>query len=319
MPFTLIDKDDLRAGGLGERYDLILVPSQSGMSLRDIVQGVDTRWGPLEYTKTDEYPSHGVIDSSPDITGGMGFAGLANLERFVHEGGVLLGLGSGGVLASEGGLARPVRTSRPGGSPGSHVTTKVLRPEHPLSWGYRETDWVFRGNLPVYDVREYDRGYVVMQFGEQSFAEADRARDREGDVEDMSDAPGDNSVAPRAEEEAARAPRKADAAADEKAGEKADERRADAKPPFVRSGLVKKPKTLLRKPAALDVPIGRGRVILYSWNPMHRFQNHHDFAWVTNALLFFDDLPCTPTREAMRARERADSDAEARAECRPSR
>ena len=78
---------------------MILVPSQGGMSLRDIVHGIDTRWGPLEYTKTDAYPSHGVIDSSPDITGGMGYEGLGALERFVTGGGVLLGLGSGGALA----------------------------------------------------------------------------------------------------------------------------------------------------------------------------------------------------------------------------
>ena len=31
--------------------------------------------------------------------------------------------------------------------------------------------------------------------------------------------------------------------------------------------------------------------------------------WVTNALLFHDDMPCTPTREAMHARESESADA----------
>ena len=44
-------------------------------------------------------------------------------------------------------------------------------------------------------------------------------------------------------------------------------------------------------------------VVLFSWNPFHRYQNHHDFAFVTNALLFFDDFPGVPTRDEMRARE----------------
>ena len=44
--------------------------------------------------------------------------------------------------------------------------------------------------------------------------------------------------------------------------------------------------------------------MLFSFNPMHRYQNHHDFAWVTNALLFFDDLPADyPSEEEMRRRE----------------
>lgn len=307
VPYTLIDKDDLRAGGLGERFDVILVPSQGGMSLRDIVHGIDTRWGPLEYTKTDAYPSHGVIDSSPDITGGMGYEGLGALERFVTGGGVLLGLGSGGALASEGGLARPVSTSRPGGSPGSHVTTKVLRPEHPLAWGYPELDWVFRGNLPVYDLREYDRGHVIAQFGDKTFDELERERDREGDVALAGPDAGD--VAPAKQDVA---PAEQDAAPAEQGGSAP----AGERPPFVRSGHVEKPKALQRKPAAIDVPVGRGRVILYSWNPLHRHQNQHDFAWVTNALLFFDDMPCTPTREAMRARERPDGAPAERAACR---
>ncbi|MCA9687234.1 MAG: hypothetical protein KC457_34055, partial [Myxococcales bacterium] len=76
IPYTLIDKDDLRQGDLRNQYDLILIPSMGDMSFRDLVHGIDRKWSPLAYTQTAEYPSHGVIDSSPDITGGMGFEGL---------------------------------------------------------------------------------------------------------------------------------------------------------------------------------------------------------------------------------------------------
>src|SRR5690606_30921110 len=68
-------------------------------------------------------------------------------------------------------------------SPGSHVTTRSVRPEHPLSWGYDEVDWVFRGNLPIYAVREQDRGHVVLQFGTQSLDEAEKKRDSADGVE----------------------------------------------------------------------------------------------------------------------------------------
>jgi hypothetical protein len=286
IPYTLIDKDDVKAGKLGDRFDVILVPNQGGMSFRDIVHGIDTKWGPMAYTNTPEFPSHGVVDSSPDITGGMGFAGVGEIQRFVESGGVLLGLGSGGILASDGGITRKVSTARPGGSPGSHVTTKVTRSGHPLAFGYPEIDWVFRGNLPVYSVREFDRGHVVAQFGTKTFDESERERDKKADVPVD---PEPKKIAPKSD---------AKPEADPKPG-------GATKVPFVRSGLVKKVDALQRKPAVLDIPVGKGRVILYGWNPMHRHQNHHDFAWITNALLFFDDMPAeVPTRDAMHASER---------------
>jgi hypothetical protein len=37
-------------------------------------------------------------------------------------------------------------------------------------------------------------------------------------------------------------------------------------------------------------------VVLFAWNPMHRFLNHHDHAFVYNALLHWNDLP-VPKRE----------------------
>ena len=66
---------------------------------------------------------------------------------------------------------------------------------------------------------------------------------------------------------------------------------------------VKGAEKLERVPAILDYPVGKGRIVFYSWNPMHRYQNHHDFAFVTNALLFWNDFPDTPTEEEMLERE----------------
>lgn len=285
IPYTLIDKDDVRAGDLDDRFDVIVVPSQGGSRFADIVQGIDDRWSPLAYEPTDGYASHGVIDASPDITGGMGFSGVAQLEAFVREGGVLVGLGSGGVVASEGGFARDVATKRPGGTPGSHVTTKMVRPEHPLVWGYDEVDWVFRGNLPLYDVRDWDRGRIVMQFGTKTEAEARKEADAKADIAtppQLSDVEGEGE---------------GDSEAD-------DAKKGGAtKAPLVRSGKVDKPKVLDHEPALLDVPVGKGRVVLFGWNPLHRHQNEHDFGYFTNALLFFDDFPAVPSRDEMRARD----------------
>jgi len=114
-----------------------------------------------------------------------------------------------------------------------------------------------------------------MQYGTQTMAEAEREADREADI------PTDDPPA---------------------GAEEAD----DA--PLCLSGLVKDADALQRKPAILDVPVGAGRVLVYSWNPWHRYQNLHDFPFVTNALLFYNDFPPTPTEDEMRRREATGSD-----------
>jgi len=99
------------------------------------------------------------------------------------------------------------------------------------------------------------------------------------------------------------ADREADIPVDEAGGEKKEEK-SDSKPsPLCISGIVKKAKILERQAAILDVPAGTGRVLFFSWNPLHRYQNHHDFAFLTNALIFYNDFPDVPTEVEMKRRE----------------
>ncbi len=274
IPFTLLDKDDFRAGGLAQRFDIIIVPDQGGLRLKHLIQGIDRKWSPMPWTRTPEFPSHGAIDSSPDITGGMGFEGLGHVQRFVEEGGVLVTLGGAGRLVAESGITRHVDVRETGGTPGSHVTTKILRPEHPVAFGFDPTTFVFHRDEPGFVVDEHRQGMIVMQYGTKTMREAEAEADRKADVA----APASTAK-----------------------GEEGE----DAGSPLCLSGIVRDPETLERRPAVLDVPVGKGRVLLYTWNPLHRHQNFHDFPFLTNALLFYNDLPPTPTEEEMRRREDA--------------
>lgn len=310
IDFTIINKDQLRAGNLRDSFDVIIVPSQSRLSLKVMIHGIESKWGPLPYTRTEKYPSHGVIDSSPDITGGMGFVGLANLEQFVRSGGVLVGLGSGGKLGSDTGMVRRVGSTQTAGTPGSHVATRILRKDHPLTWGYPERTYVFRGNLPVYNVRDYDRGLAVMQFGDKTWVEAEREADIKAGVRvDRPDPEADKGASTSGDPGGDKDGKVAGESAPNDAGGKSGKAgKAGKKRPLALSGLVKKPAELDRRPALLDVPVGQGRAILFSWNPLHRYQNHRDIPFLTNALLFFNDLPDkVPTRDEMRRLDTGDA------------
>jgi len=49
----------------------------------------------MPFKKTPQTPSFGTPAESDDITGGIGYEGLGQLEKFVNDGGLLVTLGSG--------------------------------------------------------------------------------------------------------------------------------------------------------------------------------------------------------------------------------
>jgi hypothetical protein len=254
VPYTLIMDEDVKRGGLADRFDVVLFPN-TDRSLKGIATGIDPRHRPLAYTKTPEYPSHGTPTSSPDITGGLTWRGLDNLEDFVRRGGVLVTLGGASTVPLDGGIARDVHhaTVKDVYAPGSELRARFRRPDHPLAYGYREQTTAFREDRTLYAVRHSDEGRIVLQWG-------------------------------------AELPKDEDTEPDEAQADKEDKK----KEPLVVSGGVKGGDEILGKPAILDIPTGKGRVVAFDFDPIHRYQTLSDFRLVWNAVLNWNDLPETP-------------------------
>jgi hypothetical protein len=138
IPFDLIYKERVRKGDLKGAYDVVIVPHQSGSGKR-LVFDIDNRGQPIEYKKSDRFKYLGGYGESDDITGGMGLEGVAEFEKFVKAGGVLLTLGAGSYFPAEFGLAPRVdaaRTSAQFYAPGPIVDAEILQPAHPIFYGY---------------------------------------------------------------------------------------------------------------------------------------------------------------------------------------
>ena len=156
VPYTYIRDEDIRAGALRDHID-VLIYGHVDLELAEQIQGLPKVWGPMPFKKTPQTPSFGTPAESDDITGGIGWEGLAKLQSFVNDGGLLVTLGSGSMLALEGGIVRGVRrasggvprSSAGGGSdaaaaamesvtrtPGAHVRATFARPDHPIAYGY---------------------------------------------------------------------------------------------------------------------------------------------------------------------------------------
>ena len=260
VPYTYLRDEDIRAGNLRSKIDVLLY-GHVDLELAEQIEGLPTAWSPMPFKKAPQTPSFGTPAESEDITGGIGYEGLAQIQHFVDDGGLMVTLGSGSMLALEGGLVRFVRRSSGGvprsaagggGSssaasqqaatrtPGAHVRVTFDRPDHPIAYGYPLHTWVFRQNFPLYNT---PRRWLRMAYCTTCL---DGPEDRRGIVMEWGDS-----------------------------GHK----------DFVVSGQAWGEENLIGRPAILDMPVGRGHVVAFNFNPMHRDMNRGDQRLLWNAIL----------------------------------
>jgi Zinc carboxypeptidase len=245
VPYTYLRDEDIRAGSLRDRVDVI-VYGNVDLDLQGQIHGIEPTTGPMPFTATAEYPSLGRPVASDDITGGIGWGGLAELERFVDAGGVLMTLGNGSTLALDGGLVRFVRRDVTSEirTPGIEITARFRQPRHPLAYGYPTVTSVFRANFAVYDP---PRRWLRMAYCTSCL---DGPVDSRWTVLEWGEGDGPSAA-----------------------------------PPTIVSGGGKAVAELAGRPAILAVPRGDGVVVTYNFNPMHRDLNRSDFRLLWNGIL----------------------------------
>ncbi len=70
------------------KFDVLLY-GHVDLELAEQIQGIPKAWGPMAFKKTPQIPSLGTPAESDDITGGIGWEGLAQIQRFVEQGGLI--------------------------------------------------------------------------------------------------------------------------------------------------------------------------------------------------------------------------------------
>ncbi|WP_113701823.1 M14 family metallopeptidase [Nonomuraea lactucae] len=137
FPYTLLNNAEIRTGGLKDKYDVIVLPDASFTSMRDGV-----RAGGLP----------------PEFTGGITDAGMANLKKFVEDGGVTVGMDTASLLPGRafGVQATDVTAGQPDTKlniPGSILKIKVDNTQ-PLGYGMPEEAGAFFTDSPAFSVPE---------------------------------------------------------------------------------------------------------------------------------------------------------------------
>src|SRR5450432_4132666 len=168
LAYDLIYKERVRKGNLRGQYDVIVIPSQGRGGAKALIFDIESKGKAYAYTKSADFPSLGSYGESEDITGGMGLPGVAELDKFVNEGGVLITLGAASFLPAEIGITRTVNASRTSAAfyaPGPIVECEISNPNHPIFYGYTQRVVPVRwAGGPLLRVPTEEKKTVLMQF-----------------------------------------------------------------------------------------------------------------------------------------------------------
>jgi hypothetical protein len=260
IPYVYVRDEDIRAGNLRSKVDVLVYPHVD-LELAEQIHGIPREWGPMPFKKTPQTPALGTPAASDDITGGVGWEGLAKIQEFIAGGGLMITLGNGSMLPLEAGIVRGIRrdsggvprSTQGGGAasaaasqdavtrtPGAHVRVHFLHADHPISYGYAPSTYVFRQNYALYSE---PRRWLRMAYCTTCL---DGPVDTANVVLEWGD--------PTAKD-------------------------------FLVSGQVWGAENLIGRPAIFDVPVGQGHVVAFNFNPMHRDLNRGDQRMLWNAIM----------------------------------
>ncbi len=307
IPYTYMGDIKLREPNLRQKYDVIVFPHVGGTAQSQVngVSGAE----PIPYKKTDLTPNLGVQDSADDIRGGMGYEGLMNLRKFVEDGGLLITEGSTSTIFPEYHLIDGVTIEEPAGLFARGVVMKSVFADRksPIAYGY-DSD-----ALPIY----FSSG-PVLNVGGGTFGGGF------GGQRGGPQIPGvGQNLTPNAVPQTLATLEGAAASAEQAGGGRGGQR--GAMPPDMAAfegrggrggaeaaGAAARPRVILRfpadpndmllsggllgqqalvgRPVVIDVPLGKGHVVLFASRPYWRYETFGSFNLGFNAILNWNHL-----------------------------
>ncbi len=321
IPYTYIADTKLReTSNLRQNFDVIIFPPMGGFGpsgLSSIIRGLPLRGNARPWKNSEETPNLVApgLDSTDDIRGGLGYSGLANLEQFVRDGGLLIAVQTSASLPVAGAMTDMVNVAeaRAMQAPGSVVLSSIDDKKSPIAYGYDDKLYIYFRQGPVITVST-GLGNPGAQGPEG--AATGRASGR-GSPTDPDVIQGRAYVPP--EKDPKRTPREQELYIPEDAPDSV-RWLLPAKDAFPRvvlrfapekelllSGMIMGGNEIAEKPAVVDVPHGKGHVVLFANNPMWRGETMGSFFLVFNAMLNYDHLSAGAASQSPKTREPAAS------------
>jgi hypothetical protein len=300
VPYTYFADTKVRGEDLRKKFDVILYPTV-GSSARDQVVGVAMNGDvPIPYKKSDLTPNLGVLDSADDIRGGLGADGLAELQKFVKAGGVLIGDGSTVEMLANYGVAAGVTVATP---PELYTKGALMRGVFtdqlsPIAYGYQAKEMpIYFSDAPVITVATPGQGGFGGGGGQGGGGAGARlAQNITPNAVAAHVSPFPTPDQPAKREAAPAEPVETAPPASRQGGAQPTQRprtvmafpaQADT---ILLSGMLEGGQALSRKALIVDVPDGKGHMVLFGLRPYWRWQTQGSYFLGFNAILNWDHL-----------------------------
>ena len=294
VPYAYISTQDVaREENLKAKYDVVVfAPAARDAAL--IVNGLPMYGNSLPWKTTSLTPNLGKIDSTDDMRPGLGWTGLMNLQKFVQQGGVLITVDDTAGFAVNYGFTPGVSIARANRlkAVGDILRMRTVDAMSPIAYGYADSLAMYCANGPIFNISNVAVGGGGRRRNTERFT--GRGGPNDPDIV-QGRPPAEVPESPKAETWEAMPltdeQRRYSGGMVIPAAERPRVilRYADMKDLFV-SGLLDGGDEIAEHAAVIDVPSGRGHVVLFSTNPMWRGQTKGSYFLVFNAILNFDNL-----------------------------
>ncbi|MDO6416788.1 M14 family zinc carboxypeptidase [Sphingomonas sp. BIUV-7] len=287
------------AGKLRGKYDVLIYPTVANSGREQFVGVEKNGKDPIPYKKTAMTPNLGAIDSADDIRGGVGGAGLEALRTFVQEGGTLIADGSTVEMLSGYGYTQGVNVVQPSElySKGSIMRGMITDQTSPIVYGYEGKQ------LPIYfsqsPVLNVSRGGNTMGYFDPNGPGVKLAQNYTPNAVPVPLSPWDPAApvakggpagttdpspfgsAPPASRSSGAEPTQFPRVVMNFPAKSSD---------ILLSGMLSGGDVLASKPLILDVPDGRGHMVLFTLRPFWRWQTQGSYMLGFNTILNWDHL-----------------------------
>jgi Zinc carboxypeptidase len=301
VPYTYFSDQKLRDGHLRQRFDVIIYPHVGGTS-QSHINGIPKNGpDPIPYKKSDMTPNLGALDQSDDIRGGMGMEGLAELAKFVEEGGTLITEGSTAALMADTGLASSVTAEHPSQliARGTILRGVFSDPLSPIAYGYEQHDMpVYFNQDPVLQVSAGGSGFGGGGRGPGGGGGPEFGQNVTPNAAPLQLSPLDLSAPAPARPQ--RSTEADDAAALRQAARQFGVIEDVAPRVVMRfpvnpnemllSGTLAGGQTLSNRALAVDTPLGHGHIVMFALRPFWRWQTQGTYFLAFNAILNWNHL-----------------------------
>ncbi len=294
IPYDYISDQVLgRTPNLREKWDVIIFgPIRA--NAQTVVRGVakfSEKEPPIPWKQSDVTPNFALSpDQTDDIRGGMGVQGVANLQKFIEAGGLFITIADNASIPIDFGITSGVsiQEARQLQARGSVMNTVFADRKSPISYGYDEKLAVYFNQSPLLQVAAFGGGFGG---GGGAGGGGQTPGDRPTGRGSLTDPDVVQGRAPVAVPSATPTPDPSTAAAIPplEIRPRVILRFAPEKELLV-SGMIAGGSELAGKAAVVDVPVGKGHVVMFANNPMWRHQTHGSFSLLFNAILNYDNL-----------------------------